>query len=123
MKGFDIDKAREFARKRQQEMIRKNQRRFKEAWHDFDKIVGMLIKKYNPKRIYQWGSLLNEGHFSEISDIDIAVEGVGSAERFFEMFGDADKLTKFSLHLVELEKIEPLHAEGIRERGRLVYQR
>jgi len=33
----------------------------------------------------------------------------------------ARALTDFPLHLVELEKIEPLHAESIRRKGRVVY--
>jgi len=39
------------------------------------------------------------------------------------MFGDAEKLTTLPLHLVQMERIEPLHAESIRRKGRLVYDR
>ncbi len=83
----------------------------------------MIIKKYNPKRIYQWGSLLHPEQFSEISDIDIAVEGIGSAETFFKLFGEADAMTKAPLDLVELEKVEPVHRESIIRKGRLIYER
>ena len=31
---------------------------------------------HNPRRIYQWGSLVETGHFTELSDIDIALEGI-----------------------------------------------
>jgi len=40
----------------------------------------MIVREYKPLRIYQWGSLLEDRHFSEISDIDIAVEGITDAE-------------------------------------------
>lgn len=123
MSKFDIQKAREFVQKKERKRRQENHKLFKKAWDDFDLIKEILIKKYNPKRVYQWGSLLNERDFSEISDIDIAVEGVKSAEEFFEMFGAADKLTNFPLDLVEIEKIEPIHARSIREKGRLVYER
>ncbi len=81
----------------------------------------MIWETYCPKAIYQWGSLLDRDRFSEISDIDIAISGHISAEVFFEMFGKAMDMTDFSLDIVELEKIHPLHARNIREKGRLVY--
>ena len=97
--------------------------RFLNATEDFDKIVKMIAKKYNPFRIYQWGSLLNEETFSEISDIDIAVEGITSAQTFFAMYSDADNLTSFPLHLVEIEKIRPIYAKWIKTDGRIIYER
>ncbi|MEA2013241.1 MAG: hypothetical protein U9O87_09250 [Verrucomicrobiota bacterium] len=53
-----------------------------QAKKDFDSIVDML-REYNPKRIYQWGSLLNSEQFDVNSDIDIAVEGIKSVAIFF----------------------------------------
>lgn len=123
MKEFDIQKAREFIRLKREKTLQLNRERFQKAWKDFDNILALIIEKYNPKRIYQWGSLLNEKHFSEISDIDIAIEGIESPEQYFKMFGEADQLTDFPLDLVEIEKIDPLHAESIRKKGRVVYER
>lgn len=97
--------------------------RLQNATDDFDKIVKMIIKKYNPGRIYQWGSLLNKETFSEISDIDIAVEGIISAQTFFAMYRDADKLTRFPLHLVQIEKIRPVYAKWIKRDGQIVYEK
>lgn len=83
----------------------------------------MLERDYDPLRIWQWGSLLDRKRFSEISDIDIAVEGIEDTATFFELYGKALSLTTLPLDLVELERIEPLHAASIRERGRLVHAR
>ena len=66
---------------------------------------------------------MSRAHFSFISDIDIAVEGITSAEAFFAMYGDAEALTNFPLDIVQIEKIEKLHAQSIREKGRVVYER
>lgn len=93
------------------------------AWEDFNAIVEMIIKKYNPKRIYQWGSLLDERHFSAISDIDIAIEGIRSAEEYFMILGDAMALTDLPLDVIEIEKIEPVYREEIIRDWRLVYER
>lgn len=83
----------------------------------------MIWKSYKPMAIYQWGSLLNRDWFSDISDIDIALAGHITAEAFFEMYGKAMEMTDFPLDIVELDKIHPVHAQSIREKGRLVYGR
>ena len=83
----------------------------------------MIVRDYSPKRIYQWGSLLNKKNFREYSDIDIAVDGVDTPEEFFEMYGKAEKLTDFSLDLIDINKIEPTFAEIIKMKGKAVYEK
>ncbi len=63
-----------------------------------------------------------ERHFTELSDIDIALEGITAPEDFFALLGDAKELTSFPLDIVQLEKIHPLHAQSIRKRGKLIYE-
>jgi hypothetical protein len=82
--SFEPQKAQEFVHKKRAKMLQEKRRAFEKAWHDFDNIVVLITKECKPRRIYQWGSLLNEKYFSEISDIDIAVEGIRSAEQYFE---------------------------------------
>ena len=94
-----------------------------EARRDFDVIVAHLIREYRPLRIYQWGSLLHPEHFSEISDIDVAVEGLSDPLAGLRAAAEAERLTDFPVDLVELERIHPAHAESIRREGRLVYER
>lgn len=123
MTEVDIQQAAVFQRRRSAARKSANLKRLEKARLDFHKMVKLIAEKYRPKRIYQWGSVLDEQRFSEISDIDIAVEGVRSAAEFFAILGDVMEMTDFAVDLVELEKIEPLHAESIRRRGRLVYER
>lgn len=78
-------------------------------------VAAMIVRDYKPLRIYQWGSLLEDRHFSEISDIDIAVEGITDA--------DAEQLTCFPLDIVAIEHVHPAYAEHIRRRGRIVHER
>ena len=82
----------------------------------------MIIGRYSPNRIVQWGSLLNPDQFDESSDIDIAVEGVTDADRYFALLGDAMALTRFRVDIVQLERIEPEFAELIRLKGKVVYE-
>jgi predicted nucleotidyltransferase len=92
------------------------------ARDNFTQIVKMIIEKYHPKRIYQWGSLIDGRHFTERSDIDIAIEGITSAEQFFAILGEAEKLTNFPIDLVQMESVHALHAESIRRKGKIVYE-
>ena len=95
--------------------------RFQKAAADFERIIDMIVKKYSPQQIIQWGSLLNQDKFDDHSDIDIAVKGIVDAPRFFALLGDAMKLTRFPLDIVQLEKIEPKFAEIIMMKGKVIY--
>lgn len=120
---FDYESAREFLASKERRRQALLDARFQRAWEDFRRISKMIQEKYAPRAIYQWGSLLDLGHFSEISDIDIALEGPMTPERFFALLNEAESMTDLPLDIVELEKIHPAHAAGIRSRGRLVYGR
>lgn len=121
--GFNLEKAREFLRNKKKHRQLLIERRFQKAWNDFERITAMIWKIYKPRAIYQWGSLLNRDSFSGISDIDIALGGDMPAEAFFEMYGKAMEMTDLPLDIIELDKIHPLHAQSIREKGRVVYGR
>lgn len=97
--------------------------RLKEARDDFERIVDHVWQQYQPKRIYQWGSLIEDGHFSERSDIDIAVEGIRGASDFLAILRDAQAMTRFPVDVVQIETIHPAYAESIRARGRIVRER
>ncbi len=95
--------------------------RFREAWRDFERIVKYIISEHRPKRIWQWGSLLDRRKFTEISDLDIAVEGLESAQEVFEIAARAEDLTDLPLDIIEMEKIAPEYRQLIEKKGRLVY--
>jgi predicted nucleotidyltransferase len=93
------------------------------ARSDVERIMPMIIEKYHPVRIYQWGSLTREGKFRDYSDIDIAVEGILDPAMFFSLLGDVQRMTRFPVDLVQLETIAPEYAGDIRRRGKMVYER
>ena len=123
MSDFDYTAAREFLRRKDEVRGVALRRRLHSAHLDFDRIVNLVIERYHPARIYQWGSLLDPRTFAEWSDIDIAVEGITSAEQFLALYREASEMTGFELDLVQLENAHPAYAASIRERGRLVYER
>ena len=97
--------------------------RLQVARQDFDAIVAAIAREYSPVRIYQWGSLVEERHFSEMSDIDIAVEGITDQAAISALRGTAEELTRFPLDIVAIEHVHPAYADHIRRRGRVVYER
>lgn len=121
--SIDLDKVRCFLREKEKRRKRSLTGRLQRAQADFDRIVEHVIHTYKPRRIYQWGSLLNTTHFSEISDIDIALEGLRGPEEYFAVIGDAMQMTSLPIDIIELEKIGTETAEYIRTKGRLVYDR
>lgn len=118
---IDIKEAADFQKRREKAEEARCMQLLDVARHDFECIVDMIIKKYKPHRIYQWGSLLKDRHFRPYSDIDIAIEGTFSADAFFAMYGEAEAMTSFSLDLVDMNHIEPEFADIIRMKGRLIY--
>jgi predicted nucleotidyltransferase len=97
--------------------------RLEQARSDARRIIDRIWRNHDLKRIYRWGSLLNSTHFPERSDIDIAIEGVSSAEEFFAILREAEEMTRFSVHIVQMETIHPAYAESIRARGSIVRER
>ena len=93
------------------------------AFRDFESILKMIVGEYHPEKVYQWGSLLRPEQFRDYSDIDIALEGVIAPDAYFEMLGKAQAMTRFPVDIVQLEKIGPEYAEGIRKEGKVVYER
>ena len=118
-----LERARRRLLERSQERRKRLEGLRRQAAQDAEAIAVMIAARYKPVRIYQWGSVLRPGGFQEYSDVDIAVEGVSDAAVFFRMLEDAQAMTRMSLDLVQLEKIEPEYAEEIRQHGRVVYER
>ena len=123
MKNFDYTKARQFLERKEKNRKKVLVKRYNQAWQDSQEIIKFIIERYNPKRIYQWGSLLDWEHFAEISDIDIALEGITSADQIFEIYGSIMNMSDYSIDLVQMEKIAPEFAEIIKKKGKVVYER
>ena len=119
--GIDLDKVRSFLTEKESRRQAALDERFREAADDCARIIEHITKNHSVGRIYQWGSLLDRSSFSEISDIDIALEGVKTYEAFSRILGEASAMTSFALDIVQLERVGEENARYIRENGRLVH--
>ena len=121
--GVNLEQARAFLAERERRYRARIDERYARATRDAQTIVSEIADKVNPRRIYQWGSLLDRKRFSEISDLDIAVEGLNGPAEYFEILGIAMSRTTLPVDVVELEKVPAGVAERIRRRGALVHER
>lgn len=119
----NLEKARAFLDQKRRVKEQAVGQLYDQAVRDFTAIKQMIVERYHPLRIYQWGSLLDRSKFREYSDIDIAVEGVDNPEHFFKMYGEAEKMTNFPLDLLDYGKIAPEFVEIIKRKGVRVYER
>ncbi len=120
---FDYSAAARRLHRSIEEKNRVNLVRWENAQADANRIIKMIARKFDPLRIYQWGSLLHPELFDENSDIDIAVEGVTRPEKFFAMRNEACAMTDIKLDLVAFEDVDSLARESIRIYGKVVYER
>jgi len=118
-----VREMRDFIRAKTVRRKARNIRKWRRASEDAKRIIALITREFDPHAVYQWGSILEAESFSEISDIDIAVEGVDSAEAFFALVARAEELTDFPLDIVQLEHVEPEYANLIRTHGRCAYVR
>ena len=121
--GVDLDQVRAFLADKERRRRARVDERFERATRDARAIVSEIVVQVNPRRIYQWGSLLDRKRFSEISDLDLAVEGLNGPAEFFQVLGIAMNGTALPVDVVELEKLPADIAERIRKRGTLVHER
>lgn len=120
--GFDIQAARENWRKRVDERNRQRRELWERAKTEADCAVALIIERYEPRRVIQWGSVLRPERFTEISDIDIAVEGITDPETWSRLETDVLAVVSFPLHLIPFEQVIPVHQQDILARGRVVYE-
>lgn len=119
----DIEQVRAFLRAKRAAREAKLAAALGQARTDAARIIDRLVREVDPQRVYQWGSLVAGRHFSEISDIDVALEGLAGPEAYFRAIGIAMEETTFPVDIIELEKVDPPTRERIRRNGRLIYER
>ncbi len=117
---FDYDAARANLDKKQAALRAHRLALWQQAHADAQQIINMIISRYAPQRIIQWGSVLQPQHFSEASDIDLAVAGVDSIT-FLRLLADAEDLTEFPLDLLRWEEIPAPFQQAILSKGKIVY--
>lgn len=66
---------------------------------------------------------LRTEQFSDLSDIDIAVEGIASLQSWLQLEKELLDMSPFPLDLLRWENLWPEHRDRILARGKVVYER
>jgi len=120
---FDIEGARRTDRARREARRLHREHLWQQARDEADLAIRHLIEQYKPTRIIQWGSVLRPEQFSEISDIDIAIEGVDDMQTLSRIERELEAMVSFPLHLERFDRLHPEHQKQILMRGKVVYAR
>lgn len=122
-KPIDLERVRAFLKAKEERRQARIDALFERATREAAAIIAQIARELKPRRIYQWGSLLDRARFTEISDIDIAVEGLRGPEEFFRAVGIALDGATVHVDMVEMEKLRTDVAEYIRRWGKVVHER
>jgi len=120
---FDLEAARRAYRQRQEAKRRELADLHARAVEEAERAMALIVERYRPRRVVQWGSLLRPERFTRVSDIDIAVEGIEDMSAWSRMEAEVEALVTFPLDLVPLDRIRAQHREDILRAGRVVYER
>jgi uncharacterized protein len=94
---------RETAKRREEEDRRNLKLRFKKAWQVARLAAILLIKNFGARKVFVFGSLLNEELFHLKSDIDLAVLGLDE-KHYYRAQGQLLALDpKFEIDLILVE--------------------
>lgn len=119
---FNYSAAKRYLQRKEEQIADQRLQLWQQAEEDANRIIKMIVDKYKPQRIIQWGSVLNSKYFSEISDIDLAIAGVDSV-KFLQILADAEEMTRFSLDLVRWENLDPCFQSIILMKGKILHER
>ena len=120
---IDVEEAAQTLKQRREKRRIALQKRLEAAERDAERIICYIAEKYSPIRIHQWGSLVHTERFSEISDIDIALEGLTNQEALSVLRNKAESMTDFALDIVTMEHLDAGRANLIRRFGRMVWEK
>lgn len=86
------------------------------------RLTNLLIDKgYKFKRVYIFGSSLNEKPYTPWSDIDLAIEGLGG-DLFFKAYAFLLKEAKFPVDLKPFEDLDRVFKSRVRKEGEIIYE-
>jgi len=120
---FDMEAARRNYHERTLSRGHRLHKLWQRARDEADRAVEIVVEKYHPSRVVQWGSILRPDLFTEVSDIDLAVEGIDNAETWSRLERDVASEVTFPLDLVRFERIHGEHQKQILSRGFVRYER
>lgn len=108
----------DYWRSRQARRIAREKALEQAAWADVEKAACLLKEQFGATKVIVFGSLVKD-RFGEDSDIDIAVEGIESAD-FLPALTAVNELGERWIDLKPMESLDPAFKERVLSTGRLI---
>ena len=96
--------------------------RYAVAQEDLGRVLEILRRYPAVKRVRTWGSMLRPDRFTELSDVDVGVEGVDSPQVWSQIERELLDEVRLPLDLVRWESLMEPHRKSIEARGKVVYE-
>jgi predicted nucleotidyltransferase len=113
----EIQRYQKFYKEQEKKKKEKLQQRYYQAWSIARKAANILHQEYKAQKVVIFGSLRNNEHFSEWSDIDIAVWGI-KPELYYKAVARIISLSPiFKIDVVDPEDCQESLKEIIEKEG------
>jgi len=108
--------------RRGEEAARRREGRRQEALDSARRCSEILIERFNARRVYLFGSVLDPERFHDASDIDLAVEGLPADRTYWKALADIWRLSPdgMKIDLVPLEQASPSLVSRILSGGEML---
>ena len=122
--AFDLAASRAYLISRQEQAYQVAEQLRQAALQAVYRAACLVLPRFpGVERAYVFGSVLRPGVMHAGSDIDVAIEGMLSAEEYFALWRALEnELSEWTVDLVELDQ-EVRFADFVREQGALIYER
>jgi len=111
----------DYWRDRQSQQKQYHQTLAKQAKQEAQEITDFLVERYAVRRVILFGSLTRD-RFHAASDIDLAVEGLPSAD-YFAILAEVNQMTSRWVDLKLWQDLEPYFKSRVLETGEVLYER
>ncbi|MGM0367509.1 MAG: nucleotidyltransferase family protein [Actinomycetota bacterium] len=105
----------------QKSKIEKKKAETKRALKEAKNISKILVEKFGAKKVFLYGSLAREKNFDDLSDIDLAVVGLGN--KYLKAYGHCIMESKFKLDIRAYEDMTDKFKNIISKEGLILYER
>jgi len=119
MTEVEVAEYRKFWRERAAREAARRRELASQARAEAMRVAEVLVRDFGARRVYLFGSLLQEGRFHERSDVDLAVEGI-APERFFKTWAAVGADVHVPIELVDIDEVGEAMRELILEHGELL---
>lgn len=113
----EIQRYQKFYKEQEKKKKEKLKQRYYQAWSIVRKAAKILYQEYKAQKVVVFGSLKNIEHFSEWSDIDIAVWGIKPELYYKAVAGIISLSPTFKIDVVDPDDCQESLKEAIEEEG------